>query len=119
MPRSPFRIVARTLAALAALLSMGVLAASPAVAAPPAAQTTVVIEGSPAVFVPPTVTIHPGDSVRWINNANGTHTTTSDTGVWDARLNPGQSFTRTFPTAGVFRYHCTIHPGMTGSVTVQ
>jgi plastocyanin len=25
----------------------------------------------------------------------------------------------TFPSAGTFVYHCTIHPGMTGTVTVQ
>jgi plastocyanin len=24
-----------------------------------------------------------------------------------------------FPTAGSFTYHCSIHPGMTGTVTVQ
>jgi plastocyanin len=25
----------------------------------------------------------------------------------------------TFASAGTFVYHCTIHPGMTGTVTVQ
>jgi plastocyanin len=25
----------------------------------------------------------------------------------------------TFPSAGSFAYHCTIHPGMVGTVTVQ
>jgi plastocyanin len=34
-------------------------------------------------------------------------------------MNPGATFTRTFPSAGTFQYHCTIHPGMVGTVTVQ
>jgi plastocyanin len=25
----------------------------------------------------------------------------------------------TFPSAGTFPYHCSIHPGMVGTVTVQ
>jgi plastocyanin len=29
------------------------------------------------------------------------------------------TYTRTFTTAGAYPYHCTIHPGMAGSVTVQ
>ena len=29
------------------------------------------------------------------------------------------AFPHTFNTAGVFGYHCSIHPGMVGSVTVQ
>jgi plastocyanin len=30
-----------------------------------------------------------------------------------------QSITRTFPTAGQFRYNCHIHPGMTGIINVR
>ncbi|GHG61189.1 cupredoxin domain-containing protein [Streptomyces griseocarneus] len=118
--RSSFRLALRVLTALLAALFAGALAAGPVAAAPrAAATTTVVIEGSPAVFVPRTVTVRAGDTVRWINNDNDTHTTTSDTDLWDAVLDPGQSFSRTFPAAGTFSYHCAIHPEMTGTVIVQ
>jgi plastocyanin len=32
---------------------------------------------------------------------------------------PGGQFSLTLPTAGTFRYHCTIHPGMVGTVVVR
>jgi plastocyanin len=32
---------------------------------------------------------------------------------------PGATFSRTFSTAGTFTYHCTIHPGMVGTVSVH
>jgi LPXTG-motif cell wall-anchored protein len=71
-------------------------------------------------FQPATVTIDTGDSVTWTNNGDAPHTTTSDSGVWDSDiLDPGQSFTRVFDTAGTFPYHCNVHPSMTGTVVVQ
>jgi plastocyanin len=34
-------------------------------------------------------------------------------------IGPGGNFVHTFNTAGVFGYHCSIHPVMVGDVTVQ
>ncbi|ARZ66009.1 putative copper-binding protein [Streptomyces albireticuli] len=83
-----------------------------------AAEVIVVIEGFK--FVPQSVTIRPGDTVRWTNNDSATHTSTSDTGLWNSpHLTPGTSFRHTFPSAGTFGYHCAVHPSMTGSVTVR
>ena len=70
-------------------------------------------------FEPADVAIQPGDTVMWVNEGNTPHTVTSDDGWFDSEvLNPGESFTLTFPEAGTFSYHCEIHPSMTGSVTV-
>ena len=45
------------------------------------------------------------------------HTWTSDTGAWDSKqLEPGQSYSHTFTTAGTYSYHCNIHSFMTGQV---
>jgi plastocyanin len=68
------------------------------------------------------VTIAAGTSVTWVNcETSGTaHTSTSDGEVWDSPfIAPGEAFTQTFDTPGVFPYHCTPHPFMTGVVTVQ
>lgn len=74
-------------------------------------------------FDPQTLTIQVGDTVTWTNNeTDGTdHTTTSDTAnLWDSGLlQPGQSFSHTFPDPGTFTYHCTVHTFMTGSIVVH
>ena len=60
-----------------------------------------------------------GSIVTWVNNDTVPHTTTSTTGVWDSeQINPGQSFSFTFNTAGTFPYFCEIHPGMRGTIQV-
>ena len=78
------------------------------------------------VFTPSSVTIHPGDQVRWTWSSSG-HSTTSGSpgqpnGIWDSGiLNQGASFTRTFNSTGTFPYYCTPHGGccgMVGTVTV-
>ena len=47
------------------------------------------------------------------------HTVTADDGSVDSGpLAPGASFSQVFPAAGLFTYHCTIHPQMTGAVTI-
>jgi plastocyanin len=70
-------------------------------------------------FEPAAAAIQPGDTIMWTNEGNQPHTVTSDDGQFDSEvLNPGDSFTFTFPEAGTYTYHCEIHPSMTGSVTV-
>lgn len=70
-------------------------------------------------FAPATITVRMGQTVVWRNNGSASHTTTSDAGLWDSEtLNPGQTFPRTFATAGTFTYHCEIHPSMRGSIVV-
>ena len=34
-------------------------------------------------------------------------------------MGDGETFTFTFTTAGVYPYHCTIHPTMVGTITVN
>jgi plastocyanin len=74
-------------------------------------------------FTPAQVQVRPGTKVTWVNcGAPGedAHTSTADGGTWTSQLlAPGATFTREFPTAGAFPYHCEPHPQMTGSVTVE
>lgn len=85
--------------------------------------TTVTIPSSDgygaSTFAPGSVTIQAGKSVTWSNQDTFTHTSTGENGAWNANIAPGGSFTRVFPAAGSFNYRCTIHPGMTGTITVQ
>ena len=69
-------------------------------------------------FDPATVTINVGDSVTWTNDGAVPHTATGDdfdTGL----VNAGASDSVTFDEAGSFDYVCTLHPQMTGTVTVE
>lgn len=71
-------------------------------------------------FSPSSTTVTVGGSVTWTNNDNTAHTSTASNAAWDSGvIAPGARFTRTFTTAGSFPYHCTIHPGMVGTITVQ
>src|SRR5689334_22988331 len=71
-------------------------------------------------FNPDDLTVTVGSTVTWTNTDSIAHTSTSDTRVWDSgSVAPHAQFSMTFPTAGRFPYHCAIHPGMVGTVTVQ
>ena len=66
------------------------------------------------------LTINIGDTVTWTNTDSAPHTATSDSPLFDTgTLTTGQSASFTFTTAGTFPYHCTIHPFMTASITVN
>src|SRR5947208_8204684 len=73
------------------------------------------------VFSPSSVTIHPGDTVRWTWGASF-HSSTSGVpgaadGIWDSGiLNQGDTFTHTFSSAGDFPYFCIPHGGCCGMV---
>ena len=77
-------------------------------------------------FVPASLAIHHGDTVRWVNPA-GIHTTTSDVSspkAWNSgTMNAGQQFDVVFSLAdgpGPFPYICSFHVtlGMTGTITI-
>jgi plastocyanin len=105
-------------AALAAVTILPVLSAEPA----SGASIGVSIVGVTSGFDPKTVTAALGDDVTWTNDDSIRHTTTQDgpLALWDSGgLDAGQTFGRTFTSAGAFPYHCSIHPtSMFGSVRV-
>ncbi|HVQ01491.1 MAG TPA: PKD domain-containing protein [Candidatus Thermoplasmatota archaeon] len=69
-------------------------------------------------FSPTPKTINVGDTVRWTNHGSVTHTTTSNTGLWDSgNMAPGATYSYTFNTEGTYAYHCKIHTYMTGVIT--
>jgi plastocyanin len=72
-------------------------------------------------FSPASITVAKGTTVTWTNNDTTTHTiveTDGKTGPNSGNVNPGSTYTFTFSQAGTYQYHCSIHPEMTGTVTV-
>ena len=84
----------------------------------PPADLNVTIQNS--AFTKDTMTIALGTKVRWTNKDAMTHTVTSDNAKFDSKeLAMGQTFDFTFNEIGTFSYHCAIHPGMKGTITVK
>ena len=89
-----------------------------------ASATTIDVTVGPngdLVFSPSSVTIHPGDTVRWTWESSF-HSSTSGVpgapdGIWDSGiLNEGATFSRTFNSTGTFPYYCIVHGGCCGMV---
>ena len=88
------------------------------VADPSGSATTINIKDS--LFQPSSLEVPVGTKVEWHNQDGMQHTVTSDIqGLFDSgALNPGKKFYFTFNTPGSYSYHCNIHPGMQGTITV-
>lgn len=70
-------------------------------------------------FSPAELTVKAGESVTWTNEGANQHNVVADDNSFKSDLlNKGQRFSRTFAAAGAFKYTCTIHPTMTGTITV-
>ena len=101
-------------------LTLVVIAATSLIVYPKAARAMTVDvtigPGGELVFSPSSVTIHPGDQVKWTWGSSG-HSTTSGSpgqpnGIWDSGIrNQGATFTHTFNSAGTFPYYCIPHGG--------
>lgn len=108
---------------LLAFLAAGLLGASPLPSPSPAPTATpaiTVVHISQFAFAPPSVTIHAGESVRWINDDAVQHSATADDASWDSgELAQGQSWTHVFAKAGTYGYYCDDHRFMKATVVVK
>jgi plastocyanin len=71
-------------------------------------------------FDPKSVTVKVGQKVKWVNDDSVDHNVTSQSGASfkSSNFGNGGSFTFTPEQAGTIEYVCTIHPGMTATLTV-
>jgi plastocyanin len=107
---------ARTLAlgAMAGLLTVAIMAASPA----RAADIEVKIDNF--TFNPQQITVKAGDTVIWVNHDDIPHTVTSKTMAFRSKaMDTDDKFSFTFATPGSYAYFCALHPHMTGTIVVE
>ena len=71
-------------------------------------------------FSPMAVTVKPGTTVTWKNKDAEPHTVVGIDGTFRSpALDQDDTFKFTFAKPGVYKYLCTIHPKMMGTVTVK
>ncbi|HWB51786.1 MAG TPA: plastocyanin/azurin family copper-binding protein [Stellaceae bacterium] len=106
-----------------------VLALSPvALAADPSAAPQVAATGAGTVtinnfeFQPPLVTVAPGTTVTWINRDEEPHTVLSADGgatFKSPALDTDDKFAFTFDKPGTYKYFCSLHRHMVGTIVVK
>jgi plastocyanin len=94
--------------------------------APKADDTGETNAGGPQVimkdikFNPASLKAKQGQTVTWTNDDSVGHDVTAD--GFDSggagNIEPGKTFTHKFPKAGSYKYVCSVHPGMEGTVKV-
>lgn len=90
---------------------------------PPADRDVAIVERSADPeqwgFEPADATLDAGSAVVWRNNGSTEHTVTADDGSFDSGpIEAGSTWRLGFEKPGIYRYHCTPHPWMTGVVRV-
>ena len=87
------------------------------------ADVTIQIQGDrgSSSYAPNPTTMRVGQTVAWHNADSTTHNATQDAnGFATGTIVAGAvSSPIMMSTAGTLTYHCTIHPGMIGTITVQ
>jgi plastocyanin len=96
-----------------------ILAAATAVRADSPPAPTVVM-AKDFMFAPLALTIAAGSTVTWTNKDQEPHTVVSTDGLFrSGALDTNDSFSFKFDKPGTYRYACSIHPQMIGTIVVQ
>lgn len=112
MDRRPLALLAAT------AVSVGALGGQ--IAATAATVKTVTVKN--VAFYPRSLSISKGSTVRFaFRDVSTTHNVVSTAGRRFKAIGnrSSGSSSRTFTRAGTYRYECTLHPGMTGRISVH
>lgn len=103
----------------AAAVATAAVVAPAALKTASAAQT---ISISNFTFAPAAITVRAGQQLTWMNEDDAPHTVLgSDPGspLKSAALDTGDKYSVTLTRPGAYQYFCSLHPHMTGTVTVS
>jgi plastocyanin len=109
--------------ATAAALALALVGASDTLAVGDSISITILDAPRPQPrwgYAPSSSEISPGTWVTWSNNGQDAHTVTAADGSFDSgNLDPSEGFSWYFDQPGVYAYLCSLHPWMTGRVSVD
>ncbi len=89
------------------------------ITAPAAAASDVAVKIDNFTFGPQDLKVKPGTTVTWTNEDDIPHTVVSPNNFRSKPLDTDGTFTFTFTKLGIYKYFCSLHPHMTGTVTVE
>ena len=70
-------------------------------------------------FAPAELKVKVGDTVTWSNHDDIPHTVVSAGKFRSKAMDTDGTFSFTFTAAGEYKYFCSLHPHMTGMITVE
>jgi plastocyanin len=70
-------------------------------------------------FTPPELKLKVGDTVTWTNHDDIPHTVVSAGKFRSKTMDTDNTFAFTFTAAGDYKYFCSLHPHMTGTIKVE
>ncbi len=102
---------------LSIAIVISALLASAALAAEPAEHE---IAMKNVKYSPANLEIKVGDTVIWTNEDDHDHTVVADDDSFESeKIGRGETFKHTFKKKGKFKYSCSYHPRMKGTITVK
>lgn len=112
-----------SVAVAVAVLWMGISSLSAggrSLVAPPQQVESMEVKIDNFSFGPQDLTVSAGTTVTWTNRDDIPHTVVSTDKVFKSKvLDTDEKFSYKFEKVGTYPYFCSIHPKMTGKVTVQ
>jgi plastocyanin len=100
--------------------SVYALSAAPSYAAAPAPAEEATISIREFMFTPTSITVTAGTTVHWKNLDAEPHTVRGvDTNFRSDPLDQNDGFAFKFDQPGTYRYVCSIHPQMLGTIVVR
>ena len=84
-----------------------------------AEETTTNVMIDNFTFQPAELTVKVGTTVTWTNHDDIPHTIVSAGKFRSKALDTDNSFSFTFTAAGDYKYFCSLHPHMTGTIKVE
>lgn len=70
-------------------------------------------------YAPPTLTVHVGDRVTFVNDDDEAHTVTATDKSFDSEgLDSAGTWQHVFAKPGTYRYFCELHPYMKATIVV-
>jgi plastocyanin len=122
MPRRPALVLlALATAALAGCGGGGGASKKEAASSSPCASGAVVVHMADINFKPEKTSAKVGETVCWVNDDDVQHDAVDEDGKQfaSALFGKGKTFSWKAEKAGTVNYVCTVHPGMTGELTIS